>query len=64
LLNKVFEESTLAEIAANAGETVEAREYVEPEQIELFPELCEPQVTAPDEAAIAEQSQSESQPNG
>jgi hypothetical protein len=64
LLNKVFEESTLAEIAANAGETVEAREYVEPEQIELFPELCEPVVTEPDEAAIAEEPQSESQPNG
>jgi len=62
LLNKVFEESTSADIVADASER-ETREYVEPEQIEMFPELCEPEATEPDEAVIAEEPQSESQPN-
>ena len=63
LLNKVFEESTSADAVADANGT-EAREYVEPSQIELFPELCEPHAAEPDAAVIAEETPSESQPNG
>jgi hypothetical protein len=63
LLNKVFEESTSADIVADASET-ETREYVEPQQIHLFPELCEPEAADPDVAAIADGPQSDSQPNG
>jgi hypothetical protein len=64
LLNKVFEETAAAELAAEVDGVPEPQEYGEPEQILLFPELCEPEAIEPASPAIDEPSHAESQLNG